>query len=112
FRVGEKRIVVSAHLVQDNDAKVFTNWSSDLDTIHLNHGDPMMELTLEKVSPTSVQSVRRVALDGSSLPLTPETAPGGGLLLRVPIRDEEGGAAREWFRDTEVLTFFVEVKLK
>lgn len=106
-----KKIILALHLVQNNTAKIFTDWNGDLGTIHLDHGNPAITVTLPILSPGCIASVRRVDAAGTATPLIPEDAANSTTLI-VPIRDAKDSPSAKWMDDGPVRTFYVEITLK
>ncbi|MDB6019209.1 MAG: hypothetical protein JWR19_3698 [Pedosphaera sp.] len=112
FKVGEKKIVIVIHLVENNDARIFTDWNGNLDSIHLDADNPMLEISLSKLKPNQVVSIERVDMAGIRQSLEMESTTSGKIKLQVPIRDQDNSPAHKWFNKSNVLTFLVEATLK
>ncbi|AHF89811.1 hypothetical protein OPIT5_05730 [Opitutaceae bacterium TAV5] len=106
-----RKIVLALHLAQNNTAKIFTDWNGDLGTIHLDHGNPTITVTLPVLSPGRILSVRRVDAAGTATPLVAEDAANSTTLV-VPIRDSKDSPSAKWMNDGPVRTFYVEITLK
>ncbi|MGA2246143.1 MAG: hypothetical protein ABSH48_14190 [Verrucomicrobiota bacterium] len=112
FNVGDKKLVIAIHLVEGNDAKIFTDWNGNLGSVHLDFGNPMIEVSLPQLKPNEVVAATRVDLAGQRQAMEVKMAKSGEALIEVPIRDQENSPARQWFSKSSVLTFLVEVTLR
>lgn len=112
FKVGGKKIVVAVHLVQNNDAKIFTDWNGDLDTMHLDFDHPTIEIELPEIKPEAVVSAQRVDMAGQRQSLEIQSRTSGNIKFQVPIRDAANSPAHTWFNHSNVVTFLVEITLK
>lgn len=112
FKVGDKRIVLAVHLVENNDAKVFTDWNGSLGSIHLDADNPMLRLEFRKLAPAQIVSAERVDMAGNRQPLAPGVSESGAVKLELPIRDAEQSQARTWYRRSRVINFLVQISTK
>lgn len=112
FKVGDKKLVAVIHLVENNDAKIFTDWNGGLGTMHLDFDStPMMQVDLPRFKPNQIASIDRVDLAGRRLTLEAKTAEASGTRIDVPIRDQQDSPANQWFGKSNVRSFLVEVTL-
>lgn len=87
FQVGQ-RIVLALHLIANNTASIFYDRNGDGDTLHLNHDEPVLRITLPALSMDRVESIARVGQFGPRLDITARARPEGeGLTFTVPVRE-------------------------
>lgn len=112
FKAGN-RLVMVVHLSQNNTAKIFTDWQGDGDTMHLDHGSPMLNITLPKLSRKQITAAYRVDLTGQKVNVTSSIKTvNAGTKLQVPIRDAKKSQALEWNNKSKSpRVFFVQIDL-
>lgn len=110
FTVDDKKIVLAIHLVSSNDAKILTDWNGDLVSLHIDHGNPSVQIRLTELNSDRVASVRR--MDSAGTISKPRVIQDKTLSLEVPIRDEKASPSAKWVQESAMQTFFVEILLK
>lgn len=90
FKIG-RRIVSAAHLLSNNNAKIFVDWNNDLDTVHLDYEEPLLRLEYPEIAPADVEKIERVSMYGSRMDITNrlEKRSGGGIGIMVPVREPD-----------------------
>jgi hypothetical protein len=112
FKVGDKKVVLAVHMVENNDANVFVDWNGDMGTIHLDADNPMLEVHLDKLKADEVASIERVDMAGKRQQVDLPSSSAEGLAIHVPIRDQWKSPAQDWYHRGRVLTFLVQINLK
>jgi len=112
----KNRTVVAVHLSENNTASILTDWNDSLDSMHLNHGEPGITLTLPRITPAQVAKIERCDIANQRLDLTEAARPGTngqGLTVPVPIRDVAESPARDWNKKaSKARTFYVVFRLR
>jgi len=112
FQVGDKKVIVAIHLPVDGQDRDFAQWSGPNTVLQDGHQTPAVQLEFAGIAPANIEAIRRVDMAGFEQSLQPQTGSHGGTGVVVPVRNATESPANAMFRNSSVLTFYVEVILK
>jgi len=95
----EHRIVVTVHLIPNNNAMLFTDWNDTGDSFHMSFDDPHLQLTLKQLELSDVTKVERVDPSGYRVDYTNDTKvmkDGKGVEIFIPIRHNPKSPVLKW----------------
>jgi hypothetical protein len=116
FDCGD-RIVLAIHLMDQNGAAMFTDWSDTGDVVHMDNPTSMLDVHLPKIDLADIKNIFRVSTYGTRIPMTavamgPKAQP-HGVKISVPIMDAASkDTERQDSRDAKYNHFYLLVELK